>query len=97
LSKITIHVHPDAVAALSAASRHGTLHDGLARALALAFGEAADVSYAPLPLPDGGGCAMSARPGPQGTVVEIDAPGTMIPGRGLVRHLGGTVRRPAPR
>jgi hypothetical protein len=38
-------------------------------------------------LPNGTGCAMSARGGEGGIIVEIDRPGTVIPGRGVVREV----------
>ena len=44
------------------------------------------IAYAPVVLPDGTSCAMSAHGGAQGLIVEIDRLGTAIPGRGVVRE-----------
>ena len=45
------------------------------------------VGIAAIALPNGTGCAMSARGGARGLIVEIDPPGTTIPGRrGVVRE-----------
>jgi hypothetical protein len=44
------------------------------------------IAYAPVVLSNGTGCAMSAHGGARGLLVEIDRPGTVIPGRGVVRE-----------
>jgi hypothetical protein len=88
MSQITIHFHPVLAEKL--------LTDGVegARAVAAPSRQAIRVvqasgrriAYAPIALPNGTGCAMSAWGGARGLVVEIDAPGTTILGRGVVRE-----------
>lgn len=52
------------------------------------------IAYAPAVLPDGLFCAMSVRVGLRGMVVEVDRPGTLIPGRGVVVERDEAPRRP---
>ena len=42
------------------------------------------ITYAPLALQKGHGCAMSVRGGFRGAIIEIDAPDTLILGRGVI-------------
>jgi len=85
MSQITIHIHPELAEKL--------LVDG-ARAVAAVSRQAIRVvqacgrriAYAPVVLPDGTSCAMSAHGGARGLVLEIDRLGTAIPGRGVVRE-----------
>jgi hypothetical protein len=87
MSQITIHIHPQLAEKL--------LADGVggARAVATLSSQAIRVvqacghriAYAPVMLPNGEGCSMSARRGARSVIVEIDPPGTTIPGRGVVR------------
>ena len=87
MSQITIHFHPELAEKLLADGVEG------ARAVASLSRQAIRViqdsgrriAYAPIELPNGTGCAMSARGGANGLVVEIDPPGSTIPGRGIVR------------
>ena len=51
------------------------------------------IAYAPAILPDGLGCAMSVHVGLLGMVVEVDRPGTLIPGRGVVPERDAAPRR----
>jgi len=89
MSQITIHIHSQLAEMLLADGVEG------ARTLATLSRQAIQVvqqcgrliTYAPVVLPNGMGCAMSARGGARGLIVEIDQPGTMIPGRGIVREM----------
>jgi hypothetical protein len=89
MSQITIHIHPELARWLLAEGKDG------ARAVAAISRQALrivqvcgwHIAYAPVVLPDGTGCAMSARGGMRGLIVEIDPAGTLIPGRGVVRAL----------
>ena len=86
MSQITIHIHPALAEKLLADGDQG------ARAVAALSRQAIRVvqacgrriTYAPIVLPNGTSCAMSAWGGARGLVVEIDPPGTTIPGRGVV-------------
>jgi len=86
MSDITIHLHAKLADRLLADRAHGP------RALASLARQAIEVvqesgrriAYAPVALPDGGGCAMSAHGRGGGVVVVIDPPGMAIPGRGVV-------------
>jgi hypothetical protein len=88
MSQITIHFHPELAEKLLADGVEG------ARAVAALSRQAIRVvqacgrriAYAPIALPNGTGCAMSARGGGRGLIVEIDPPGTTISGRGVVRE-----------
>jgi hypothetical protein len=89
MSRITIHIHPELAEKLLADGVEG------ARAVAALSRQAIRVvqacgrriAYAPIALPNGTGCAMSARGGARGLIVDIDLPGTTIPGRGVVREM----------
>jgi hypothetical protein len=93
--QITIHIHPELAEKLLAEGVDG------ARAVAAVSRQAMRVvqacgrriAYAPVVLPNGTGCAMSARGGARGLIVEIDRPGTVIPGRGVVRETEPTKER----
>jgi hypothetical protein len=86
MSEFTIHIHPELAEKL--------LADGIGGAHAIAAvsrqailvvqARGRRIAYAPVVLPDGSSCAMSARSGAGGLVVEIDRLGTAIPGRGVV-------------
>lgn len=86
MSQITIHIHPELARSLLAEGQDG------ARAVAAISRQALrivqvcgwHIAYAPVVLQNEIGCAMSARGGIRGLVVEIDRAGTMIPGRGVV-------------
>ena len=87
MSQITIHIHSELAERLLAGGVEG------ARAVAALSRQAISVvqssgrriAYAPVIVPNVGSCAMSARGGARGVVVEIDRLGTAIPGRGVVR------------
>jgi len=88
MSQITIHIHPELAEKLLADGVEG------ARAVAAVSRQAIRVvqacgrriAYAPVVLPDGTSCAMSAHGGARGLILEIDRLGTAIPGRGVVRE-----------
>ncbi len=88
MSEITIHFHPKLAEEIFAEGASG------ARAFAALSRHAIRIvqvcgpriAYAPVILPNGGGCAMSARRNQRGLILEIDQPGTIIPGRGVVRE-----------
>jgi hypothetical protein len=87
MPQITIHIHPKLAERLLAEGIEG------ARAIGALSQQAARVvqdhgrriAYAPVILPSGEGCSMSARGGARGVVVEIDPPGRAIPSRGVVK------------
>ena len=88
MSQITIHIHPELAERLLAGGDDG------ARGLASLSRQAIRVvqvcgrriAYAPIVLPNVGSCAMSARNGARGLIVEIDRLGTAINGRWVVRE-----------
>ncbi len=88
MSQITIHIHPQLAEALLADGVDGARALGAVSRQAIHIVQACGrrIAYAPVILPNGKGCAMSARGGARGLIVEIDQPGTMIPGRGVVRE-----------
>ena len=99
MPEITIRLHPDLAERLLAAGPEG------ARALSSLWRQVngavrshgRHIAYAPAVLPEGLLCAMSVHAGLRGMVVEVDRPGTLIPGRGVVPEREGAPRRPAPR
>ena len=86
MAQVTIHIHAETAAPLLAAGDKGVrrLSDAVRDALRLLQAGGKDVAYAPLRLADGRGCAVSVTPRRFSVLVEIDAPGTLIPGRGVV-------------
>lgn len=88
MSQITIHIHPELAQAILADGAEGARAVAALSRQAIRIVQACGrrIAYAPVVLPNGGGCAMSARGGVSGVVVEIDRPGTIIPGRGVVRE-----------
>ena len=98
LPEITIRLHPELAEKLLAAGPEG------ARALSSLWRQVdravqshgRRIAYAPAALPDGLACAMSVHLGLRGMVVEVDRPGTLIPGRGVVPERDEAPRRPAP-
>ena len=86
MPEITIRLHRDLAERLLAAGPDG------ARALSSLWRQVDGavrshgrrIAYAPAVLPDGLHCAMSVHAGLRGMVVEVDRPGTLIPGRGVV-------------
>jgi hypothetical protein len=88
MSQITIHIHPELAERLLADGVDGARAvDALSRqAISVVQACGRRIAYAPVVLPNGTSCAMSARGGARGLIVEIDRPGTTIPGRGVVRE-----------
>ncbi len=86
MTEITIRLHPKLAEGLLANEAKG------AQIIASLSHQAAKVmqrygrhiTYAPLVLQKGAGCAMSVRGGARGAIIEIDAPDTLIVGRGVV-------------
>lgn len=95
MSEFTLTFHPDTVAPLLSSGDDGAriLAAAVRRAVRVVQSDGRDIAYAPVVLGDGRGCAMSARRFRGGILVEFDAPGTLLPGRGTVRGTG----LPAPR
>ena len=99
MPEITIRLHPDLADRILAAGPEGgaqlaSLWRQAERAVR-SYGR--QIAYAPVVLPGGIGCAMSVRSGFRGMVVEVDRPGTLIPGRGVVAERPFEPRRPAAR
>jgi hypothetical protein len=101
MSQITIHIHPELAEKLLADGDQG------ARALAALSRQAIRVvqacgrriAYAPIALPNGTGCAMSAWGGARGLVVEIAPPAPRSPAAASSarRRRKGTTGRPSRR
>ena len=87
MSQITIHIHPQLAEQLLAKGVDGARAVASASRQALRIVQACGwhITYAPVVLPNGEGCAMSARGGQRGIVIEIDRAGTLVAGRGVVR------------
>ena len=90
MSEFTFRFHHETAAPLLASGDEGARHLAAAvrRAVLIVQSDGRDIAYAPLLLGDGRGCAMSARRFRGGVLVEVDAPGTLLPGRGTVRGTG---------
>ena len=86
LPEITIRLHPDLAERLLAAEPEGarTLSSLWRQVEGAVRSSGRRIAYAPAVLPDGLLCAMSVHIGLRGMVVEVDRPGTLIPGRGVV-------------
>jgi hypothetical protein len=97
MPEITIRLHPDlAERILAAGPEGGTQLASLWRQAERAVRSGGRrIAYAPAVLPGGVGCAMRVRSGDRGMVVEVDRPGTLIPGRGVVAEPPFAPRRPA--
>lgn len=95
MSQITIHIHPHLAERLLADGVEGAhAVASLSRqAIRVVQSCGRRIAYAPILLPNGQGCSMSARGGARGVIVEIDPPGTTIPGRGVVRENRETTAR----
>ena len=86
MPQITIRLHQDLADQILAAGPDG------ARSLSALWRQAGraiqshgrHIAYAPAILPDGLHCAMSVHVSLRGMVIEVDRPGTLIPGRGIV-------------
>ena len=87
MSQITIHIHLELAEKLLVAGVEGARAVAAVSRQAIRVVQASGrrIAYAPVVLPDGTSCAMSAHGGARGVVVEIDRLGTAIPGRGVVR------------
>jgi hypothetical protein len=88
MSQITIHIHPQLAEKLPADGVDGAGAIAALSRQAIRVVQACGrrIAYAPVVLPNGTGCAMSARGGARGLIVEIDRAGTLIAGRGVVRE-----------
>ena len=98
MSDITIHLHAELADRLLADRVEGPRALAILARQALRVVQASGprIAYAPVDLPDGPGCAMSAHGGARGVVVTIDPPGTAIPGRGVVIEREREAPRRAP-
>jgi hypothetical protein len=92
LPEITIRLHPDLAEKLLAAGPEGprTLSSLWRQVDGAVHSHGRRIAYAPVILPEGL-CAMSVRVGLRGMVVEVDRPGTLIPGRGVVADRDGAL------
>jgi hypothetical protein len=99
LPQITIRLHPDLADQLLAVGPDG------GRSLSVLWRQVRraieshgwHIAYAPAILPDGLHCAMSVHVGLRGMVIEVDRPGTLIPGRDVVADCREPTRRPTPK
>lgn len=93
MSQITVYIHPQLAEKLLADGVGGGRAAAalLRQAIRIVQVCGSRIAYAPVVLPNGAGCAMSAHAGSRGLILEIDRPGTLIPGRGVVRE---TERQP---
>ena len=91
---ITIRLHPDLAEKLLAAGPEGarTLSCLWRQVEGAVRSNGRRIAYAPAVLPDGLLCAMSVHVGLRGMVVEVDRPGTLIPGRGVVPERDDALR-----
>ena len=83
----SIHIHHEFAEKLLADGVEGARAVAALSRQAIRVVQACGLAYAPIALPNGTGCAMSARGGARGLIVEIDPSGTTIPGRGVVREM----------
>jgi hypothetical protein len=86
MSQITIHIHPQLAEKLLADGVDGAGAIAALSPIRVVQACGRRIAYAPVVLPNWAGCAMNARGGARGLVVEIDRPGTVIHGRGVVRE-----------
>ncbi len=93
MPEITIRLHPDLADRLLAAGRRAGAVEPVAAGGAGGRLARAPIAYAPAVLPDGIGCAMSVHLGLSGMVLEVDRPGTPIPGRDVVAERPAEPRR----
>jgi hypothetical protein len=86
LPEIVIRLHPDLADRLIAAGpESGRSLSALWRQAGSAIRSHGNrIAHAPALLPEGSQCAMSVRLGRQAMIIEVDRPGTLIPGRGVV-------------
>ena len=86
--RITIYIHPELSQEIMDSGTEGATALGrLSRqAIITAQTHGKDITYAPLYLPDGRGCAMSVKPKKSGLIVEIDPPGSALKNEGVVVH-----------
>jgi len=98
LPQITIRLHQDlAERTLAAGPEGGRSLSALWRQAGRAIqAHGRRIAYAPVLLPDGSQCAISVHVGYRGMVIEVDRPGTLIPGRDVVVERDPPPRRPAP-
>lgn len=86
MTQVVLNIHRDtADVALSSAAGRERLGRAVAAAISAIPRDGRGIVYAPLDLGGGIACAMSVRPVKGNChVVDVDAPGTLIPGRGIV-------------
>ena len=100
MPEITTRLHPDLAEKLLAAGPEGarTLSSLWRQVDCAVQSHGPRIAYAPAVLPDGLLCAMSVHVGLRGMVVEVDRPGTLIPGRGVVPERNDPLHlhRPGP-
>jgi len=85
MPEITLRINPELARALSESKGGVRAVLSTARqALAIVQASGGLITYAPISLPDGKGCAMSARTEKGRVVIDIDRPDTLIVGRGVV-------------
>ena len=99
MPQITIRLHQDLADRILAAGPDGARSlSALWRQAGLAIkSHGRHIAYAPAILPDGLHCAMSVHVGLRGMVIEVDRPGTLIPGRDVVADRHEPTRRAAPK
>lgn len=83
--KITVHIHPiTAACVLEREDGPQRIAGIVGAALGVLRKHGTRVAYAPLAVSGDIACAMSVRRNAGGAVIELDAPGTDLPGRGVV-------------
>lgn len=93
--QVSIHIHPHTATALDEGPDGPVKIAGVvAHALRTMRSHGKRIAYAPVVLSGELSCAMSVRSGFKGVVIEIDAPGTSLPGRDVVIE---RLRPPSPR
>lgn len=94
--QVSIHIHPHTALALDEGPDGPVRIAGVvAHALRTLRRHGKRIAYAPVVVSGDLSCAMSVRSGFRGVVIEIDAPGTALPRRGLVIERAAPVgRRP---
>jgi len=89
MSQITLHIHQELAETLLDGGRAGaSAFASVSRQVVeIIQSHGRRIAYAPIYLGDGRGAAMSVRGGRSGLIVEVDRPGTLLPGRGVVREV----------
>lgn len=86
MSQITFRIHSQTAESMLSGREDGALAIASLSRQAIRTVQCSGrrITYAPVFLPNGAGCAMSVHTGADGLIVEIDRPGTLIAGRGVV-------------